>query len=421
MDPIVGLSPDALWLPMTTPHFVGPTVRRASGVRVEDDLSREYLHATSGLWNVNCGFSVGPIIESICEQARSLPYATLFRYRHEPALRLANELVEMSPEPLSSCFFTCSGGTAVEAAIKAVRQYWSLLGNSSRNVIVAFEGSYHGTTYGALSVTGTDVGQRDYGVDTSLTRFLPWPDQTEEGWGHAEAALEDLIEAEGPRIAAVIFEPIQGTSIRPMPARLTEKLTSIRNRDGTLLIADEVTTGFARTGTMFACEWLGVQPDLMTLSKGINSGYLPLGATLVSREVKAVFDDAECMFASGETQGGNPICCAAASATLRHMREEGLIERSRQAGEALFDALRALERFPRVHQVRGRGLMAGVELRRVDGGAFSVSELWDAVAKVQELGLIVHAMPSGLALLPPLTISQEDIDFIYACLATVLE
>lgn len=406
----------ALWLPMTTPHFTGPVITDASGAYVQDRTGRKYLHATSGLWNVNCGFGVEPILRAIHDQTDALAYSTLFRYSHEPAIRLADELVKRAPGDLTACFFTCSGSTAIEAGIKGARKYWALRGHPERQLIVSFDGSYHGTSYGALSVSHTNLGQQLFGVDRSLARFVAWPGEDTS----LEESLEDLesgLRQFGHQVAAVLFEPVQGTTVRVMPEWFAADLVRLQREYEFLLFADEVTTGFGRTGTMFASEWLGLTPDIMALSKGINSGYLPLGATLFASHIREAFAVCGDMFESGETQAGNPVACAAALATLEYMDAEDLVAKGAAAGKELSARLGQLAS-PLIQEIRGRGLMFGIELQP------SVTEApgatWQFVFAAQELGAIIHAMPSGVALLPPLTITPEEIDALAAVLDSVL-
>lgn len=407
----------ALWLPMTSPHFRGPVMATASGAYVQDTAGQRYLHATSGLWNVNCGFGVDSILRAIHEQTDALAYSTLFRYSHEPAIRLADELVARAPGDLTACFFTCSGSTAVEAGIKGARKYWALRGHPERQLIVSFGGSYHGTSYGALSVSQMNLGQQLFGVDHSLTRFVAWPGKAEP----FEESLEDLesgLRRFGRQVAAVLFEPVQGTTVRVMPEWFAADLVRLQREHGFLLFADEVTTGFGRTGSMFASEWLGLTPDIMALSKGINSGYLPLGATLFASHIRQAFAECGDMFESGETQAGNPIACAAALATLEYMDAQDLVARGAAAGKELSERLSHLTTSPLVQEIRGRGLIVGIELQP------SVTEApgatWQFVAAAQAQGAIVHAMPSGVALLPPLTITDQEIDALVTVLDSVL-
>ncbi|GAA1755826.1 MULTISPECIES: aspartate aminotransferase family protein [Streptomonospora] len=399
-----------LWHPMTpmAAYLKAPvTIAGGSGARLYDDEGTEYLSANAGLWNIHCGFDEPRIQEAVREQLEVLTYSTLFRFAHEPALRLARRLVDIAPAPgLTRVFYGTSGASGVDAALKLARRYQRLTGRGERTAVGALADSYHGTLYGALSVTGEDLDQDEYGVDRSAVVHVPTPLDA----ATAAAALERLDEA-ADGLAAVIVEPILGSAgvLVPHPDFFRGLSELCRSRD-ILLIADEVATGFGRTGTMFCSEQFGLEPDAVVLSKGINSGYLPLSAVLVHERVWAAFQEREAALLTGETQAGNPLACAAALATLDVIEEDKLVPRAARLGAELSAALS--EVLPRARgQARepvGRGLMLGVHLEGSGTGP-GMDEVSMVVERFRSLGVIVHPSERGFALLPPLVVTEDDV------------
>jgi adenosylmethionine-8-amino-7-oxononanoate aminotransferase len=423
-----------LWHPMThMPTFLETpvTIVGGEGATVWDEDGRRYLAASSGLWNVSCGFRRPEIERAILEQLERLPYGTLFRFGNEPAVLLARRLAEIAPGDLTRTFLSSSGAGAVEAAIKIARRHFFVTGRPQRRIVVALADSYHGTSLGAAAVTGEELGQQVDGVDRREVRHIPTPRRRTcpacagEPACTAECAraLVELVAAEGERIAAILLEPILGSAgVVELPDEFLEVVADICREHGILLICDEVATGFGRTGRMFASELLGLEPDLMTLSKGINSGYLPLGATLVSEEVFAPMHASGTLFAHGETQAGNPLSCAAALATLEVIERDGLVANAAAVGAHLRDRLRELEPLRHVAEVRGHGLMLGVELVADPraGTPPAAEDVWMVVGECLRAGLIVHPAPAGVSLFPPLVLTRDEADRIADVLLEVI-
>jgi adenosylmethionine-8-amino-7-oxononanoate aminotransferase len=420
-----------VWLPMTSmPLFAasGRTIVRGEGCHVFDEDGRRYLSATSGLWNVNCGWGETRIIDAIDDQLRRLSYGTLFRYGTDVAVELANRLLDIAPAPFDKVFYTCSGSSAVETALKASRRYQRLVGHPEREIVVGLRGSYHGTMYGSMALTGDDLEQDEYGVDRRNVRHVhPGVDGACPTCGGDCAAgghgseLEALFAREGDRIAAVVFEPVLGSGGYAVSPDFAAGAAGLCAEHGALLIVDEVATGFGRTGRWFATEALGVQPDVLILSKAINNGYLPLAATLFTERVVHAFAEAGAVFAHGETQSGNPAACAAALATIDVMEDDDLVARGAAMGERLRAGVQAMaDEGLGVLGVRGHGLMLGVELRGADGAPLRPVQVMATVEALLGEGVIVHPGPGGIGLLPPLTISPAQVDEIVDALRRVL-
>jgi len=424
-----------LWHPMTEMGVHREreiTIVRGEGVRVWDRDGREYISATGGLWNVSCGFNRPEIVTAIVDQVHRLPYGTLFRFGNEPALELAQRLVEVLPGDLTRVFLTTSGAGAVDTALKIVRRYFRLLGRPDKRDVVCLSRSYHGTSIGSMAVTGEDLEQGEYGVDRRDVRVVGTPDpvgcslcgQGDPCVGQCAEELFAVIERDAGRIAAVIVEPVLGSAgVVPVPIPVLTTLQTLCTAHDVLLVIDEIATGFGRTGRMFASEHAGLEPDLVTMSKAINSGYLPLGATAVSEEVYDVFARSRTVFSHGETQAGNPVACAAGVATLDVLAKDDLVLRAAEMGGHLSRGLHELRRQHwQIGAVTGRGLMIGVRLvaDERDGRPLGFRDVQRVVARMAGEGLLVHPAPTGFSLFPPLVIGRDDVDVVLSVIDRVL-
>jgi adenosylmethionine-8-amino-7-oxononanoate aminotransferase len=297
--------------------------------------------------------------------------------------------------------------------------------------VISLSRSYHGTTIGAMSVTGEHLEHEAYAIDRRDVIIIPTPRptwcacQTEglQAANECSRLLVEIAEREGDKVAAIILEPILGSAgVLELPQTFLERVRGVCDEHDILLIVDEVATGFGRTGRMFASEWFDLQPDIVILSKGINSGYLPLGAAAFNEKIFEAFWRAGAIFLHGETQAGNPLACAAGLATLEVIEKEGLVARVEEVGARLLKTLRGLERHQHVACVGGRGLMLGVHLARGSGRGLPVGTdvVILAVRQLAREGLLVHPAPSGISLFPPLVLSEADADRIAELLDLVL-
>jgi len=435
---------DALWRPMTQYRTaLAPLlVERGEGCFVWDAHGNRYLDAMSGLWCVNVGYGRHEIVRAASEQMERLAYASPFR----PApvtFELAATLARMLPGDLEHTYFTNSGSEAVETAIKIARQaQQQRFPGESRYKIVARYRGYHGWTLGSLSATGQV--ERKARFEPLLGGFVhvspPACDDCAVGVHDGctfdpIGEIERCIRYEGAEtIAAVLAEPIIGGGGVIEPADdYFPRLRALCDRHGILLIADEVITGFGRTGEMFGCEhWPQALPDIITLAKGLSSGYQPIGATVVSQRVFEQFygDPGEHReFSQLSTFGGHPVAAAASLANIAILERENLAQRSALAGVRLKSEI-ASWRHPAIAQVRGRGLMLGLELAR-DGRRYSEAEADRVIARIKENGVLtgrnavtVGAMGNVLTLAPPLCISDDELHMLARALRaglTVLE
>jgi adenosylmethionine-8-amino-7-oxononanoate transaminase len=431
----------SLW----TPFFQMETVRRegtviferAEGVRLWDVEGREYLDAHGSLWLANVGFGRAEIIEAVHEQMKRLPYFSMFAgYSNPRAIELAVRLLELTrPEGMGKVFFSDSGSEAVETALKLARQYWKNRGRAGKYKIISRRSAYHGVTFGALSATGIAANRRMFEPLVPGFRHIPDPNGYRNAFGEAlteeevsmaaSSALRQAIEAEHPdTVAALIAEPVQGAGgVIVPPEGYLRRCREICAEHEVLFIADEVITGFGRTGTWFGCRTYGVQPDFMCFAKGLTGGYLPMGATLCADRIYEAFlgepgEGKE--FRHGNTYSGHAAAAAAALACLAIIEREDLPGNARRVGEHFLAGLKTLDAHPTVGDVRGVGLLLRVELvqDRATRRPFPTpGALGGRVQKrAQELGLIFRNIGDVLAFSPPLILTKEQADTIVGIL-----
>jgi putrescine aminotransferase len=424
---------DPLWLPYA-PEIPSEaqaiTLVRGQGAKVWDQAGKAYIDACSGLWNAPCGLGRPEIIAAVSAQLEQLSYASLFQGRgHEPARRLARELVGLAPPQLDSVFLTCSGSEAIELAIKMARQYFALEGAGTRNHIAFLDQSYHGTFFGGASVSGLLEDTGAFGPLVPNMIALPTPDMRQRPPGQGEddfaracaVALEQADAACPGGVAALVIEPVLGSAgvIIP-PQAYFDAIGEICERRGILLIVDEVATGLGRSGHWFASEAFGLRPDFILLSKGLAAGYLPIGAVLFSRRLSRRLRDHGAVIGHGSTHDGNPAACAAAIAGLELMRREGAPARAAELGQALSGKLEALAEVGGAGAVRAMGLMFGVDLVQTDGRLCSPLQTAFVVTALERLGVLVYTGPASIVMMPPLVLTDNEADIIVACIDAVL-
>jgi adenosylmethionine-8-amino-7-oxononanoate aminotransferase len=345
---------------------------RGEGCYLFDETGRRYLDACGGAFTVNVGHGVAEIADAIAGQARTLAYVNGTAFTHGPVEEFAAEVARLSPGDLELVYPLGSGSEATEAALKLARQYHVESGRSGRRKVVALSPSYHGNTLLALSASARPHYSAPFGdwLVEVVRAPAPYPYRCECRGAppHCPScsgeAIETAIHGAGPdTVAAVIAEPVGGSSTGASvpPPGYWNRVREICDRHGVLLIADEVLTGAGRTGTWSAVEAWSVVPDIMTLGKGIAGGYVPLSAVVTRREVAAVLAGGSGGLAHAQTFSHHPVLCAAGLATLRYLRERRLIQRCADMGHVLHRRLAELRQLPFVGDVRGRGLLAGVE------------------------------------------------------------
>ena len=419
----------------------GPLViTRGKGVYVFDESGREYLEGMAGLWCTALGFGETRLAEAAARQLHTLPYYHQFGGKaNDVAITLAERLVQLMPVPMSKVFFNNSGSEANESAVKLVWYYNNARGRHRKKKIIARQRRYHGTTMVAASLTGLAASHRDFDLPIPQVRHTdcPYfyryakPGDTEEQFATRLAEnLDAQIQREDPdTVAAFIAEPVMGAGgVIVPPATYFEKVQAVLKQHDVLLIADEVICGFGRTGRMFGSETFGLQPDIVTMAKAITSGYLPLSATVISEEIyRACVGQSEKhgVFAHGYTYTGHPAACAVALESLDIYAERDLVGHVRRLAPRLQDGLRRLAGHPLVGDVRGVGLVAGVELvpDKPGRGTFDPPGKAGAlfVARAQANGLIVRNLQDTVAVCPPLVISEDELDELLRRFGTALE
>jgi len=358
------------------PYLPGATEERVvmtegAGCRLKDVEGREYLDATGGLWLAQIGHGRAEIAEVAARQMRRLEYFTSFwEFSNDRAIELASRLVEIAPDGLSRVYLTSGGSESNEAALRMARYFHSRRGHEGRDWILARRSAYHGIGYGSGSASGLPIYHEGFGPMLPHVRHLtpPWPYRRElfDGRDATDFCLDELertIEDIGPEhIAAMIGEPIMGVGgMLVPPDDYWPRVRELLSAHGILLIFDEVVTAFGRTGSWFGAQHFGVEPDLIVTAKGITSGYVPLGAVLVSEPVAEMLAR-DHGFPVGFTYNGHPTACAVALRNLEIIEGEGLLDRAREIGDLLLRELSSLEQLPVVGEVRGVGMMLGIEL-----------------------------------------------------------
>ncbi|HCC33663.1 MAG TPA: aspartate aminotransferase family protein [Clostridiales bacterium] len=436
-----------VWHPMTQHSLLAGKppmlVVEAFGSTVVDADGKSYIDTMAGLWCVTAGYGQTAIADRVYRQMKTLPY-----YPHTaanvPAAELARELSACLGGDLKRIYFTCSGSEANDAAFKLARQFGRLARpGENRYKIIARHRAYHGTTMGALSATGQS--ERKWRFEPLVPGFLhaapaycyrcafgkSYPACDLE----CAAQIETMILHEGPEtVAAVIVEPVVGGGGILVPVdEYLPVVREITRRYGVLLIADEVISGFGRTGRMFGFQTYGIEPDIVTMAKGLTSAYLPLGAVATTGAIFSAFlgelED-RVHLVQVNTFGGHPVACAAGLANLELLAEQRLVERAADAGRRFLGALKDLERYPLVGEVRGKGMIFGIELvadKKTKAPA-TPAIINRVVARALEQGVILGKttmttfhLNNVITLSPPLVITSEELDTVLAVLHATLK
>ncbi|HEY8745324.1 MAG TPA: aspartate aminotransferase family protein [Chloroflexota bacterium] len=380
-------------------HLAPVVFARGEGAILWDADGRRYLDGLSCLWNVNVGHGRRELATAAADQMATLAFANNYvGFGNEPAIRLAARLAELAPGDLNHVFFTTGGAESNESAFKLARFYWSLRGRPEKVKIISRSGGYHGVGMGAMAATG---------LPAYWTHFGPLPPGFSQVPAMSAEALEAHIQAEGPEtVAAFIAEPVQGVAgVMPPPPDYFPQVRAICDRYDVLLIADEVITGFGRTGRYWGLQNWNVTPDILSFAKGVTSGYLPLGGIIFSERIRAEMRaEAQERFMHAYTYSGHPTCCAVGLRNLEIIEKEGLVARAAASGRRMLNSLTALQSRPDVVEVRGLGMMAAVEFRTGSGIAAR------ALVEARRRGLITRFREEHLLLAPPLVTSEAELD-----------
>jgi adenosylmethionine-8-amino-7-oxononanoate aminotransferase len=393
---------------------------------------REYIDGLSALWNVNIGHGRKELADAAAAQMEKLAYASAYAgYTNEPAVRLAERIVGLAYDNMSAVYFTTGGAESNESAFKFARYHWKRLGKPGKVKIISRRYGYHGVTMAAMSATSLPNYHKMFGpmVPEFLQVAPPypfrWPGNGDAGIGAADAVEDAILEQGADTVAAIIAEPVMGSGgVIVPPATYFPRLREICDRHDVLLIADEVITGFGRTGKWFGLGHWGVQPDLFSFAKGVTSGYLPLGGVVVSKAIHQAIQDAPAdeKFMHAATYSGHPVCCAVALANIDIIEKEGMVERAKVQGDRFRAGLETLLTLPAVGEVRGIGMLAAIELVEDKGSKTPAKGLGArVVAQAADRGLILRlraaadgppASGDTLCFAPPLPTPEATLDRI---------
>lgn len=422
-----------MYHPMIDPKVVQAyppmIVDRADGVHVFDIDGKRYLDTVASLWNVNVGHNRREVIEAIKAQLDKLAYYSTFQNTsNPPAIELSARLMQMfAPEKMEKVLFSSGGSDAVETALKLARQYWKLHGQPERTEFISLKWGYHGVHFGGASINGNPMFRNAYEPLLPGCHLAETPYTYRNPWNEADPArlaqlcvqnLADVIAQAGAnKIAAFVAEPVQGAGGVIVPhASYWPAVRQLLDAQGILLISDEIVTGFGRIGAMCGARAWGVAPDIMAMAKGINSGYVPLGATLINQRVASAWAQpgVPAALMHGYTYSGHALACAAANANLDIVVQEDLPAQAEQVGEYLQSQLLALMRYPHVGEVRGKGMMAAVELVQDRSSRAMLLPpspyIQTLVGTAREEGALIRVQGNRLILSPPLVFTRADVD-----------
>jgi len=405
---------------------------RGEGVWLWDVHGTRYLDALSSLWNVNIGHGRRELAEAAAEQMSRLAFANAYTgFSNPPAIKLAARLATLTPGDLNAVFFSSGGGDANESAIKMARFYHFIRGNPEKYKVIARTDAYHGLTTASMAATGMPVYWDGFGPRAPGFFHALAPNPYRLGDGDPEAcaqqaldSIEEIIQLEGAQsVAAVIAEPIQGAGgvIIP-PAAYIQGLRELCDRHDMLYIADEVITGFGRTGRWFGSEHFGVQPDILSFAKGITSGYVPLGGIVISKRIQETLaaQPVERKWMHAYTYSAHPTACAVGLANLDVMEREGLVVNAARMGDRLSSELREVADLPMVGDARSLGLLGRIEVvaDKATARPFEPSQAVGnrIVAALRERGVITRNRNDVVCLAPPLCINPDELDFLFGAL-----
>ena len=411
---------------------VGPLmIERGDGVRVYDDQGKEYIEGLAGLWSVAVGFGEQRLVKVAAEQMAKLPYYHSFSHKSHPsAVKLAERVVALAPG-MAKAHFTSSGSEANDLVVKMIWYYNNALGRPQKKKFISRQKAYHGVTIASASLTGMPNFYRDFDLPLPFVRHLTCPNhwrfglpgETEEEFATRLAdELDKTIIAEGPEtVAAFIGEPVMGAGgVMPPPKTYWEKMQAVCRKHDVLVVADEVITGFGRTGNMFASQTYNITPDFMVVSKAITSSYFPLSAILFTDKVYQTLADNSAkigVFAHGFTASGHPVGTAVALENLDIIEEKDLVGAARRLAPQFQERLRSFASHPLVGEARGVGLVGALEFVADKASKAPFDPPGSCGAKIAELcheeGLVIRAIGDVIAFCPPLVISSADIDEMF--------
>ena len=422
---IVALDKRRVWHPYTAmddyAERVDPlVVVRAEGARLYDADGRSYLDANSSWWVAALGHGHPRLVAALERQARAFPHVSLAGVTHAPAAELAEALCKVAPgaggpRELAHVFYSDDGSTAVEVALKLALQYWAQNGRPERRAFVALEGGFHGETLGCTAVGGVEVFRRPFAEALAQVFHVPSPGDPARSLDEALAALAGVLAREAERVAALVLEPIvQGAAgMRIYDPAYLRAARELCDRHDVFLVADEVFTGYGRTGPMWACQHAGVTPDLLCTAKGFSGGMLPMAATLATRRIfEGFLGSPERAFYYGHSFCGNPLGAAVALEVLRVFEDEKLLEATRPKAARIARCFEALGALPGVARTRALGMIGALELAGEAG--YLARAGWQVYEEARRRGAYLRPLGNVVYVTPPLVIGDADLDELLA-------
>jgi adenosylmethionine-8-amino-7-oxononanoate aminotransferase len=428
-----------------TDHANPMVIVRGEGTDVIDADGKRYFDALSGLWNVHVGHGRAELARVAADQMSTLAFNNNYvGFANVPSARLAEKLIELAYPNLHAVYFTTAGAESNESAFKTARFFWKLLDKPNKVKIISRRWGYHGVTMAAASATGLPAYHKmfaplvpnfvqavgPYRFRCELEELGARPCTDPSGHDYARELEQTLLDEDPETVAAIIAEPVQGAGgVIVPPDDYWPKLRQIADRHNVLLIADEVITGFGRTGTWFALDHWQVQPDIVSFAKGVTSAYLPLGGIMVSRQVQNAMNEApaDLKFMHAATYSGHPVCCAVGLANLAIIEREGLVQHAAEVGPRFLSELhRQLDPLPQVGDVRGLGLMAAVELvdPNASGSAYydnAVPLAGRVIARCVQNGMVPRRLNNTICMAPPLISTEQQLGRLVEVLAEAIQ
>lgn len=426
---------DAFWLPFTANRQFKSAPRiisKGQGMYYYDPQGRELIDGLAGLWCCLAGHGHPKISSAIAAQVQELDYAPTFQFAHPKAIELAGRLATLAPKGLDRVFFCNSGSEAADTALKIALAYWRAKGEAHRTKLIGRIRGYHGTNFGGMSVGGIVNNRKAFGQLLGNVDHLPATyDRSKQAFSkgdpdygaHFADSLDELVALHGDTIAAVIVEPMAGsTGVLPPPKGYLKRLRELCTRHGVLLIFDEVITMFGRMGSPTASERYDVKPDMITFAKGVTNGVIPMGGVIATNEIYDAFqqkNDWQIEFFHGYTYSGHPVAAAAALATLDVYRDEGLFERGKKIEKWLEDAVHALKGAPYVVDIRNAGAAAAIDLEPAPGAPGKRGH--EAICRAFfDENIVLRVGGDTIAIGPALVAEQSHIERLVAGIDRVL-
>ena len=423
------------WHPMTDTRASEAdtiVIERGDGNFIYDDKGRKLLDGVGGLWCMNVGHNRSEINLAISKQMEKLSYYQTFtNIAHPKVYELAEKVISMTQEEdMAKVFFTSGGSDSVDTALKITRQYWEAVGKPMKKTFISLEKAYHGMHYGGVSIGGNPVYQKFVGPGLQDCVRVPSPSLTKNKWNCkepeelAKLCITELIETieriGSENIASLIAEPIQGAGgIIVPPASYWPSLREVCDKYDILLVADEVVTGFGRSGNLFGSRGWGVKPDVMIFAKGLSSGYIPMGAAVFNQRIVKGIESATNganVIIHGQTYSGHPLGCVAALEALRIVEKENLVDNAREVGSYLIEKLEGLQgEYDCISDVRGKGLMIAIDFENT--GKYDVEQTSKNVQTVADyainVGVLLRDELQTIIISPALTFSKENADQLF--------